>query len=101
MELTVHEEIVVVEEIKEVELRYRYAQFINKAACGEPSLRNEFNFFLWEETIESVPWDKMDKGMSWGTCSYVDHHVKKNIVYSQGQLERLYNAISDKKKTYI
>ena len=31
----------------------------------------------------------------------VDHHVKKNIyyIYALGQLERLYNAISDKNKT--
>ena len=31
----------------------------------------------------------------------VDHHVKKNYnyIYSLGQLERLYNAISDKNKT--
>ena len=39
---------VVVEEIKEVDLRSCNAQFINWATCGEPSSRNEFNnFFLW------------------------------------------------------
>ena len=50
---------------------------------------------------EFLPRDKTDQGMSWGMCShFVDHHVKqKNYIYSLGQLERLYNAISDKNKT--
>ena len=51
---------------------------LTRRPFGEPSLRNEFNIFsrcrggggyIWEETIESVPRDKMDKGMSWGACS--------------------------------
>ena len=50
---------------------------------------------------EFLPRDKTDKGMSWGMCShFVDHHVKqKYYIYSLGQLERLYNTISDKNKT--
>ena len=46
VELTVQKETVVVQERKEVELRSRYAQFINWAAFGEPTLRKEFISFL-------------------------------------------------------
>ena len=35
---------------------------------------------------EFLPWNKMDKGMSWGMCSYfVDHPVKNNIIYRVSQ----------------
>ena len=38
-----------------------------------------------------------------GNVLIVDHHVKKiyyRYIYSLGRLERLYNTISDKNKTY-
>ena len=38
------------------------------------------------------------KGMSWGMCSLQISKSKKYYIYSLGQLERLYNAISDKNK---
>ena len=98
VKLTVHKETVV-EERKEVELRSRYAQFINWAACGESSLRHEFNFsrggwgwYFWEVVVgvhrpphiiftlfrsniytvnvrEFLPRDKTDKGMPRGMCA--------------------------------
>ena len=48
---------------------------------------------------EFLPWDKTDKRNVLGNVRIEDHHVKKNMIYSLGQLERLYNAISDKNKT--
>ena len=62
-----------------------------------------FQSNMYEVNVrEFLPRDKTDKGMSWGMCShyFVDHHVKKKYyIYSLGQLERLYNTISDKNKT--
>ena len=84
---------------------------VNWVACGKPSLRNGYHFFLsggggggrgyFGEVVEWVhhphhliftlfqsniykatvrgflPWDKMDKGMSWGMCSLQITMAKK------------------------
>ena len=88
---------------------------VNWAACGKPSLRNGFHFFLgegggdfWKVVVgvhcpphliltlfqgniykinvrEFLPWDKMDKGTSWGQCAHCRSPCPKNTLYSLGQ----------------